>query len=83
MRQLLSDGRNSEHMRQRQPIAARQRTCCPDPIGDPDLGLSLGVAQRAPTPTLPTDLGLNPKSYKKMPHLSNAAHSAFYLHRLF
>jgi hypothetical protein len=38
--------------------------------------LSLGVAQRAPTPTHSTDLGLNPKSYKKMPHLSIEAHSA-------
>jgi len=39
--------------------------------------LSFGVAQRAPTPTHSTDLGLNPKSYKKMPHLSIEAYSAF------
>jgi hypothetical protein len=39
--------------------------------------LSFGVAQRAPTPTHSTDLGLNPKSYKKMPHLSIEAHLAF------
>ncbi len=42
--------------------------------------LSLGLAQRASTPTLSTDLGLNPKNYKKMPHLGNWAHLAFHLH---
>ncbi len=46
MRQLLSAGRNSEDMRQRQPMAARQRTCCLDPIGDPDLGFSLSALRK-------------------------------------
>ncbi len=37
--------------------------------------LSFGVVQRAPTPTHSTDLGLNPKSYKRMPNLGNESHS--------
>ncbi len=46
MRQLLSAGRNSDHICQRQPIAAQQRTCCLNPIGGPDLGLSLSALRK-------------------------------------
>ena len=46
MRQLLSAGRNSDSICQRQPIIARQHTCCNNPIGGPDLGLSLSALRK-------------------------------------